>query len=75
MHRRTAESPAHSQIGIDASPENRLTDPTGPCPTCGGWQWWQLPGQPWHCRSCLEMTYAEQASATTLTGGLWEPSA
>ncbi|MDQ4147514.1 MAG: hypothetical protein M3120_07505, partial [Pseudomonadota bacterium] len=27
-------------------------DPTGPCPDCGSGQWWQIPGQAWHCRAC-----------------------
>ncbi len=39
-------------------------DPAGPCPACGSGQWWQLPGQAWHCRVCepdMPLT------ATTLT--------
>jgi hypothetical protein len=39
-------------------------DPTDPCPVCGSGQWWQLPGEPWHCRACepdMPLT------ATTLT--------
>jgi hypothetical protein len=27
-------------------------DPTKPCETCGSGQYWQLPGEPWHCRQC-----------------------
>ena len=31
---------------------NTIADPDGPCPACGSGQWWQLPGQAWHCRVC-----------------------
>jgi hypothetical protein len=43
---------------------NDAVDPDGPCPACGSGQWWQLPGEPWHCRACgpdMPLT------ATTLT--------
>jgi hypothetical protein len=29
-----------------------IKDPTGPCPKCGCGQYWQLPGEPWHCWQC-----------------------
>jgi hypothetical protein len=29
-----------------------IAEPIGPYPDCGGGQWWQLPGEPWHCRAC-----------------------
>ncbi len=41
-----------------------IADPAWPCPDCGSGQWWQLPGQAWHCRACepdMPLT------ATTLT--------
>src|SRR5215217_3476161 len=43
---------------------NTIVDRGSLCPTCGGGQWWQLPGEPWHCRTCepdMPLT------ATTLT--------
>jgi hypothetical protein len=33
-------------------PLNAAGGPHGPCPACGSDQWWQLPGEPWHCRAC-----------------------
>jgi hypothetical protein len=41
-----------------------ITDPAGPCPHCGSGQWWQLPGEPWHCRACKPDM---PLGATTLT--------
>ncbi len=41
-----------------------IADPAGSCPDCGTGQWWQLPGEAWHCRACepdMPLT------ATTLT--------
>jgi hypothetical protein len=43
---------------------NASADPNAPSPDCGSGQWWQLPGQAWHCRICepdMPLT------ATTLT--------
>jgi hypothetical protein len=41
-----------------------VADPDRACPNCGSGQWWQLPGQAWHCRQCEpDMPLA----ATTLT--------
>src|SRR5215218_7844540 len=38
--------------------------PESACPNCGSGQWWQLPGQAWHCRGCeADMPL----TATTLT--------
>ncbi len=31
---------------------NTIAEPDGPCPGCGSGQWWQLPGEGWHCRAC-----------------------
>ena len=41
-----------------------VVNPAGPCPACGCGQWWQLPGNPWHCRACVPEMPLE---ATTLT--------
>ena len=38
--------------------------PESACPACGSAQWWQLPGQAWHCRACKPDT---PLTATTLT--------
>ena len=44
-----------------------VADPDRACPNCGSGQWWQLPGQAWHCRQCEpDMPLA----ATTLTAAL-----
>ncbi len=43
---------------------NTIADPDGPCPACGSGQWWQLPGEPWHCRICEPDV---PLTATTLT--------
>lgn len=76
---RTHKSELLAHLTIDCespvSATDTIADPNGACSTCGGWQWWQTPGDPWHCRSCRTMTDAENAKATTLTGGPWEPSA
>jgi hypothetical protein len=29
---------------------NAIAEPDGTCPDCGSAQWWQLSGEPWHCR-------------------------
>jgi hypothetical protein len=42
----------------------QAADPDAPCPNCGSGQWWQMPGESWHCRVCepdMPLT------ATTLT--------
>ena len=36
---------------LTASPKT-IADPAGLCPDCGSGQWWQQPGEPWHCRTC-----------------------
>jgi hypothetical protein len=38
--------------------------PARPCPDCGSDQWWQLPGETWHCPACEPDM---PPSATTLT--------
>ncbi len=43
---------------------NTSDDPDGPCSDCGSGQWWQLPGEPWHCRACEPDV---PLTATTLT--------
>jgi hypothetical protein len=43
---------------------NTVADPDGPCPACGSGQWWQLPGELWHCRACEPDI---PLAATTLT--------
>jgi hypothetical protein len=59
------KSPARSDTSVSgATVLNDAGDPDGLCDTCGSGQWWQLPGEPCHCRSCepdLPLT------ATTLT--------
>ncbi|MDQ4146388.1 MAG: hypothetical protein M3120_01625 [Pseudomonadota bacterium] len=57
---------APSNPGTQGSTTKKLEaiEPAGPCPDCGSGQWWQLPGEPWHCRACepdMPLT------ATTLT--------
>ncbi|MGH8501336.1 MAG: hypothetical protein ACREVE_02465 [Gammaproteobacteria bacterium] len=42
-----------------------IADPTDPCPACGSGRWWQLPGQPWHCRAC-EADMPREATTLTL---------
>ncbi len=42
-------------------------DPITACSTCGSGQWWQLPGDPWHCRACEPMSEDAAPRATTLT--------
>jgi hypothetical protein len=37
---------------LKAQAANTTADPAGPCPACGAGQFWQLPGEPWHCRHC-----------------------
>ncbi len=44
---------------------NHRTEPDAPCPACGSGQWWQLPGQPWHCRAC-EADMPLEATSLTL---------
>ncbi len=39
-------------------------DPAGLCAGCTSVQWWQLPGQAWHCRACEPDI---PSTATTLT--------
>jgi hypothetical protein len=47
------KSPARSdKPASGAMSLNDAGDPAGPCDTCGSGQWWQLPGQAWHCRVC-----------------------
>jgi hypothetical protein len=29
-----------------------IPHPAEPCAHCGYGQWWQIPGQPWHCCAC-----------------------
>jgi hypothetical protein len=29
-----------------------IAEPDGACPVCGSGQWWQLPGELWHCWHC-----------------------
>ena len=41
-----------------------IADPKSACPACGSGQWWQLPGQAWHCRACEP---GVPLTATTLT--------
>ena len=60
--RRIAASDTDAQGSTHASVET--IEPAGPCPACGSGQWWQLPGEPWHCRHCQS---AMPATATTLT--------
>lgn len=49
-----------------------ITDPTQPCPACSSGQWWQLPGQPCHCRGCKPDM---PPTASTLTLPCHEPPA
>ena len=50
---RTAEHPAGVQSGTHAVAEKLLIiEPDGPCLDCSSGQWWQLPGEAWHCRAC-----------------------
>jgi hypothetical protein len=50
----TSTSSALSQAHSESFPfpPNDAGDPDGPCSVCGSGQFWQLPGQPWHCRAC-----------------------
>lgn len=47
-NRRQSQSLAPSASQVPAN----IIDPVGACPSCGSGQWWQLPGEPWHCRTC-----------------------
>ena len=42
----------HSKTNNAVSIPKTTVDPVKPCPHCGSSQWWQLPGEPWHCRIC-----------------------
>src|SRR5215212_5060661 len=33
-------------------PSDIVAEPTEPCSDCRSGQWWQLPGEFWHCRTC-----------------------
>lgn len=50
--------------------QDTIPDPDGPCPACNSGQWWQLPGEPWHCRHCEPMSGEDNRRATTLTSPL-----
>jgi hypothetical protein len=41
-----------------------VAKPESACPSCRSGQWWQLPGQIWHCRTCEPNM---PPTATTLT--------
>lgn len=60
---------AQTGQGLHTREDHRssIADPTVPCPICDSGQWWQLPGQPWHCRECRPLSDAENRRATTLT--------
>ena len=53
-----------------ATASRSVSNPAAPCPACGSGQWWQLPGNPWHCRACEPDMHLE---ATTLTLPCHEP--
>jgi hypothetical protein len=42
----------HTQASAQGLVEERLSDPDTTCPACGSGQYWQLPGEPWHCWQC-----------------------
>ncbi len=45
------KSPAHNDKRVSgATVLNDAGEPDGLCPDCGSGQWWQLPGEPRHCR-------------------------
>ncbi len=47
------KSPARSATSVSgAITLNDTSDPARPCYVCGSGQWWQIPGQAWHCRAC-----------------------
>jgi hypothetical protein len=57
-------TPSNSSTQGSTTKKLEAIDPAGPCPGCGLGHWWQLPGEPWHCRACepdMSLT------ATTLT--------
>jgi hypothetical protein len=60
---------AHCENLHAVRPEQAATidDPVGPCPNCGSDRWWQLQGEPWHCRACEPMNDDAACRATTLT--------
>ena len=66
---RTVAKVATVAVAMSRESKNRETfvDPVGACPTCGNGQYWQLPGESWHCRRCEPMSEAGNLRATTLT--------
>ncbi|HKF94614.1 MAG TPA: hypothetical protein VKB96_08435 [Gammaproteobacteria bacterium] len=64
LHRRNETSATQEKSGDIGSTKERLTDPDGPCETCGSGQYWQVPGEPWHCWQCEPNA---PLAATTLT--------
>jgi hypothetical protein len=61
---RTVASNEKNELNELTSTPEIINDPAGPCPACGCGQWWQLLGEPWHCRVCTPEMPIE---ATTLT--------
>jgi hypothetical protein len=57
-------APSHPSTQGSTTKKLKAIDPAGPCPNCGSDQWWQLPGEPWHCRACVPNM---PLRATTLT--------
>jgi hypothetical protein len=64
LNRSNEPSATQEKSGDIGSPTERLTDPDGPCEACGSGQYWQLPGEPWHCWQCEPN---KPLAATTLT--------
>ncbi len=60
--RRTA--PSHPSTQGSTTEELKTIEPARLCSDCGSGQWWQLPGQLWHCRACAPDM---PLTATTLT--------
>jgi hypothetical protein len=59
---------AQAALEVDAASElNSEGDPAGQCSTCGGFQFWQIPGKSWQCRTCHPMDAEAKRAATTLT--------
>lgn len=63
--RRTQTIDPHARQGAASNLET--IEPTEPCLACGCGQYWQLPGEPWHCRQCEPLNGELSRSATTLT--------
>jgi hypothetical protein len=53
--------PENSKASEPVAADAAIADPAGRCPDCGSGQWWQLPGEPWHCHHCEPLS-GEQAA-------------